>query len=114
LQFFGKLTVLELARLDHFGGCDHARRPRNSGVKGELIEAAKAEGHALQVLEMGVADEASVNSAIDYVIKQHKRPRYVEYDLIGDEMMSILYQCHRNWRPQRNRMARPVGRARST
>lgn len=55
---------------------------------------------------MGVADEASVNSAIDYVIKQHKRPRYVEYDLIGDEMMSILYQCHRNWRPQRNRMAR--------
>ncbi|MBB4642865.1 NAD(P)-dependent dehydrogenase (short-subunit alcohol dehydrogenase family) [Rhizorhapis suberifaciens] len=44
---------------------------RNSQVRSELIEAAKAEGHALQVLEMDVADDASVNSAIDHVITQH-------------------------------------------
>ena len=44
---------------------------RNDQVRRELIEAAKAEGHALQVLEMDVADEASINSTIDQVIKQH-------------------------------------------
>lgn len=44
---------------------------RNNRVRRELIEAARAEGHALQVLEMDVADEVSVDSTIDQVIKQH-------------------------------------------
>ena len=44
-----------------------------SQVRSELIEAAKAEGIPLQVLEMDVADEASVNSAIDDVIRRHGR-----------------------------------------
>ena len=69
---FGNLTVLELARRGHtvvatmrdVGG-------RNAKVRSDLIEAAKAEGHGLQVLEMDVADEASVNSSIDQVVKQH-------------------------------------------
>jgi NAD(P)-dependent dehydrogenase (short-subunit alcohol dehydrogenase family) len=68
---FGKLTALELARRGHVvvatmrdvGG-------RNDPVRRELLEAVKAGGHALQVLEMDVADEASVNSTIDQVIKQ--------------------------------------------
>jgi NAD(P)-dependent dehydrogenase (short-subunit alcohol dehydrogenase family) len=46
---------------------------RNSRVRDELVEAAKAEGHALQVLEMDVADEQSVNAAIADVIRQHGR-----------------------------------------
>ena len=69
---FGKLTVLELARRGH--SVIATMRDvdgRNSAVRNELIEAAKAEGHALQVLEMDVADDASVNAAIDQVIKQH-------------------------------------------
>lgn len=69
---FGRLTALELARRGHVvvatmrdvGG-------RNDPVRRELIAAATAEGHALQVLEMDVTDEASVNSTIDQVVKQH-------------------------------------------
>lgn len=69
---FGKLTVLELARRGHtVVATMRDVEGRNSQVRSELIEAAKAEGHALQVLEMDVADDASVNSAIDHVIKQH-------------------------------------------
>ena len=69
---FGKLTVLELARRGHtVVATMRDVEGRNSRVRSELIEAAKAEGHVLQVLEMDVADEASVNSAIDLVIKQH-------------------------------------------
>lgn len=69
---FGKLTVLELARRGHtviatmrdVGG-------RNGKVRDELIDAAKAEGHVLHVLEMDVADELSVNAAIAEVVRQH-------------------------------------------
>jgi NAD(P)-dependent dehydrogenase (short-subunit alcohol dehydrogenase family) len=69
---FGKLTVLELARRGHVVVATMRDVDgRNAPVRRELIEAAKAEGHALQVLEMDVADEASVNSTIDQVIKQH-------------------------------------------
>lgn len=69
---FGKLTVLELARRGHtVVATMRDVEGRNSQVRSELIEAAKAEGHALQVLEMDVADDASVNSAIDHVVKQH-------------------------------------------
>lgn len=71
---FGRLTVLELARRGHtviatmrdVGG-------RNGRVRDELIDAAKAEGHVLHVLEMDVADELSVNAAIANVIQQHGR-----------------------------------------
>ncbi|MEJ7925644.1 SDR family oxidoreductase [Sphingobium sp. AN641] len=69
---FGKLTVLELARRGH--SVIATMRDvdgRNGPVRDELIEAAKAEGKALQILEMDVTDEASVNAAIDQVIKQH-------------------------------------------
>ncbi|MEJ7935438.1 SDR family oxidoreductase [Sphingobium sp. AN558] len=69
---FGKLTVLELARRGHTViATMRDVDGRNSQVRGELIEAAKAEGHALHVLEMDVADDASVNSAIGQVIAQH-------------------------------------------
>ncbi|MGX7875216.1 SDR family oxidoreductase [Mesorhizobium sp. ORM6] len=69
---FGKLTVLELARRGHtVVATMRDVEGRNSGVKRELIQAAKAEGHVLQVLEMDVADEVSVNSAIDHIITQH-------------------------------------------
>jgi NAD(P)-dependent dehydrogenase (short-subunit alcohol dehydrogenase family) len=44
---------------------------RNAKVRKDLIDAAKAEGHGVQVLEMDVADEASVNATIDQVVKQH-------------------------------------------
>ncbi|PDS35043.1 short-chain dehydrogenase/reductase [Rhizobium anhuiense] len=69
---FGKLTVLELARRGHsvvatMLDVEGKSRP----VRSELIEAAKAEGHALQVLEMDVSDDASVTLAIDQVIAQH-------------------------------------------
>lgn len=71
---FGKLTVLELARRGHtVVATMRDVEGRNAGVRSELIDAAKAEGHVLQVLEMDVADEASVNSAIDQVIMQHKK-----------------------------------------
>lgn len=69
---FGKLTVLELARRGHtVVATMRDADGRNGQVRNELIEAAKAEANALQVLEMDVADEASVNSAIDHVITQH-------------------------------------------
>lgn len=71
---FGKLTVLELARRGHIVVATMRDvEGRNAKVRSELIEAAKAEGHVLQVLEMDVTDEASVNSAIDQVINQHGR-----------------------------------------
>jgi NAD(P)-dependent dehydrogenase (short-subunit alcohol dehydrogenase family) len=71
---FGKLTVLELARRGHtVVATMRDIEGRNAGVRSELLEAAKAEGHVLQVLEMDVADEASVNSAIDQVVMQHKK-----------------------------------------
>jgi NAD(P)-dependent dehydrogenase (short-subunit alcohol dehydrogenase family) len=71
---FGKLTVLELARRGHtVVATMRDVEGRNRQVRSELIEAAKARGRVLQVLEMDVADEASVNSAIDHVIKQHGR-----------------------------------------
>ncbi|CAN7166739.1 SDR family oxidoreductase [Bosea sp. LjRoot237] len=69
---FGRLTVLELARRGHTViATMRDVDGRNSQVRSELIETAKAEGNVLQVLEMDVADEASVNSAIDHVVKQH-------------------------------------------
>lgn len=69
---FGKLTVLELARRDHtVVATMRDVEGRNAKVRSELIDAAKAEGHVLHVLEMDVADEASVNSAIEQVIRQH-------------------------------------------
>jgi NAD(P)-dependent dehydrogenase (short-subunit alcohol dehydrogenase family) len=71
---FGKLTVLELARRGHtVVATMRDVEGRNAGVRSELLEAAKAEGHVLQVLEMDVADAASVNSAIDQVVMQHKK-----------------------------------------
>ncbi|SFJ71745.1 NADP-dependent 3-hydroxy acid dehydrogenase YdfG [Bosea sp. OK403] len=71
---FGRLTVLELARRGHTViATMRDIDGRNSQVRSELIETAKAEGKALQVLEMDVADEASVNSAIDHVVKQHRK-----------------------------------------
>ncbi|AJA11183.1 dehydrogenase [Sphingopyxis fribergensis] len=69
---FGKLTALELARRGHaVVATMRDIEGRNAPVRSQLIDAAKAEGHVLQVLEMDVADEASVNSAIDQVVKQH-------------------------------------------
>ncbi|TYL82364.1 SDR family oxidoreductase [Bradyrhizobium cytisi] len=71
---FGRLTALELARRGHtVVATMRDVEGRNGQVRSELIEAAKAEGRVLQVLEMDVADEASVNAAIDHVIKQHGR-----------------------------------------
>ncbi len=71
---FGKLAVLELARRGHtVVATMRDVAERSSRVRDELVEAAKAEGHALQVLEMDVADEQSVNAAIDDVIRQHGR-----------------------------------------
>ncbi|TCU20571.1 SDR family oxidoreductase [Rhizobium sullae] len=69
---FGNLTVLELARRGHtVVATMRDVEGRNAKVRKDLIDAAKAEGHTLQVLEMDVADEASVNSTIDQVFKQH-------------------------------------------
>lgn len=69
---FGNLTVLELARRGHtVVATMRDVEGRNAKVRSDLIEAAKAEGHGLQVLEMDVADEASVNATIDQVVKQH-------------------------------------------
>ncbi len=71
---FGKLTVLELAKRGHtVVAAMREVAGRNSRVRDELVEAAKAEGRALQVLEMDVADEQSVNAAIADVIRQHGR-----------------------------------------
>ncbi len=69
---FGNLTVLELARRGHtVVATMRDVEGRNATVREDLIAAAKAEGHELQVLEMDVADEASVNATIDQVVKQH-------------------------------------------
>jgi NAD(P)-dependent dehydrogenase (short-subunit alcohol dehydrogenase family) len=69
---FGNLTVLELARRGHtVVATMRDVEGRNAKVRKDLIDAAKAEGHVLQVLEMDVADEASVNSTIDQIFKQH-------------------------------------------
>lgn len=69
---FGKLTVLELARRGHTViATMRDVDGRNSQVRSELIDAAQADGATLQVLEMDVADDASVASAIDQVIAQH-------------------------------------------
>ncbi|MGO7322730.1 SDR family oxidoreductase [Rhizobium ruizarguesonis] len=69
---FGKLTVLELARRGHtVVATMRDVEGRNAQVRSDLIDEVKAEGHVLQVLEMDVADEASVNSTIDQVVKQH-------------------------------------------
>lgn len=69
---FGKLTVLELARRGHTViATMRDVDGRNSQVRNELIEAAKAEGNLLHVLEMDVASDASVQAAIDHVIAQH-------------------------------------------
>lgn len=69
---FGKLTVLELARRGHtVVATMRDVDGRNSHVGSELIEAAKAEGNALQVLEMDVANDASVTAAIDRVVAEH-------------------------------------------
>ncbi|WP_369719536.1 SDR family oxidoreductase [Bradyrhizobium sp. LLZ17] len=71
---FGRLTALELARRGHTViATMRGVEGRNAQVRSELIEAAKAEGRVLQVLEMDVTDEASVNSAVNHVIKQHGR-----------------------------------------
>ncbi|CDZ63227.1 SDR family oxidoreductase [Neorhizobium galegae] len=69
---FGKLTVLELARRGHtVVATMRDVEGRNAKVRSELIDVAKAEGHVLHVLEVDVADEASVNSAIEQIIRQH-------------------------------------------
>ncbi len=71
---FGKLTVLELARQGHrVVATMRDVDGRNKAVRDELIETAKAEGNPLQVLEMDVADDASVEAAIASVIAQHGR-----------------------------------------
>ncbi|MER9439636.1 MULTISPECIES: SDR family oxidoreductase [unclassified Mesorhizobium] len=71
---FGKLTALELARRGHVVVATMRDiEGKNSQTGSELINAAKAEGHELQVIEMDVTDEASVNAAIDRVVEQHGR-----------------------------------------
>ncbi|MET4326963.1 NAD(P)-dependent dehydrogenase (short-subunit alcohol dehydrogenase family) [Bradyrhizobium sp. i1.15.2] len=71
---FGKLTALELAKRGHtVVAAMRDVAGRNGRVRDELVEAAKAEGRALQVLEMDVADEQSVNAAIAEVVRQHGR-----------------------------------------
>lgn len=69
---FGKLTVLELARRGHsVVATMRDIDGRNSKVRDELLDAAAAEGATLQVLEMDVADDASVSSTIAQVVAQH-------------------------------------------
>ena len=69
---FGKLTVLELARRGHtVVATMRDVDGRNALIRSELIDAANAEGYELQVFEMDVVDEVSVNSTIDQVVKQH-------------------------------------------
>src|SRR3954462_12667552 len=71
---FGKLTASELTRRGHtVVAAMRDVAGRNSRVRDELVEAAKVEGRALQVLQMDVADEQSVNAAIADVIRQHGR-----------------------------------------
>ena len=69
---FGKLRVLELARRGHtVVATMRDVDGRNALIRSELIDAANAEGYELQVFEMDVVDEVSVNSTIDQVVKQH-------------------------------------------
>jgi len=71
---FGKLTVLELARQGHIVVATMRDVDgRNSAIRDELVKTAKADGNPLQVLEMDVADDGSVQAAIDSVIAQHGR-----------------------------------------
>ncbi|KQP02739.1 SDR family oxidoreductase [Methylobacterium sp. Leaf93] len=71
---FGKLTVLELARRGHTViATMRDVEGRNSAVRSELIDAAKADGTPLQVLEMDVASDESVEAAIAHVIAEHGR-----------------------------------------
>ncbi len=71
---FGKLTVLELARQGHtVVATMRDIDGRNSAVRDELIDTARAGGHPLHVLEMDVTDDASVEAAIAGVIAQHGR-----------------------------------------
>lgn len=69
---FGNLTVLELARRGHtVVATMRDVEGRNAQVRSDLIDAAKAEGHGLQVLDMDVSGEASVNAAIEQVVAQY-------------------------------------------
>ncbi|KQS71260.1 dehydrogenase [Rhizobium sp. Leaf371] len=69
---FGNLTVLELARRGHtVVATMRDVEGRNAQVRKDLFDAATAEGHVLHVREMDVADEVSVNSTIDKVVKEH-------------------------------------------
>lgn len=69
---FGNLTVLELARRGHtVVATMRDVEGRNAKVRTDLIEAAMSEGHGLEVLEMDVADEASVDAAIEKVVKRY-------------------------------------------
>ncbi len=69
---FGNLTVLELARRGHtVVATMRDIEGRNAKVRTDLIEAAMSEEHALEVLEMDVADEASVDAAIEKVVKRY-------------------------------------------
>jgi len=71
---FGKLTALELARQGHtVVATMRDVEGRNSAVRDELIDTARAGGHPLHVLKMDVADDASVETAIAGVIAQHGR-----------------------------------------
>lgn len=69
---FGNLTVLELARRGHtVVATMRDVEGRNARVRKDLIDAATTEGHVLHVLEMDVADEVSVNSTVDKVVREH-------------------------------------------
>lgn len=69
---FGNLTVLELARRGHtVVATMRDVEGRNAKVRTDLIKAAMSEGHGLEVLEMDVADEASVDAAIEKVVKRY-------------------------------------------
>ncbi len=71
---FGKLTALELARQGHtVVATMRDVEGRNSAVRDELIDTARAGGHPLHVVEMDVADDASVEAAIAGVVAQHGR-----------------------------------------
>src|SRR5207248_5031309 len=68
---FGKLTVLELARRGHtVVATMRDVQGRNSQIRSELIDTARADGNPLHVLEMDVTNNASVKAAVDQVIAQ--------------------------------------------
>lgn len=71
---FGKLSVLELARQGHTViATMRDVDGRNSSVRAELIEIARKDGTVLQVVEMDVANDASVEAAVNGVIADHGR-----------------------------------------